>query len=319
AAKIAAEASSGKVRDMMIAPIAEEDTAGAVGNEASIFFRPRTIADLCLMKSEHPDADLLAGGTDLGLGVAQAKERWPMAILTAAVPEMLEIETIDDHLVFGGAVTWQRALPHIEKHWPSFATLIRRFGSSQVRAMGTIAGNIGNASPIGDGPPALMALGAGLVLASVHRERDIRLDEFFTGYRQTVMDADEVITKITIPLPGPDEHFRVYKISKRYDQDISTVCGAFHMAMQNNIVSKARIAFGGMAATSQRCPSAEKTLVGKALSPEVVSDASGAIDRHFSPMTDGRGSAGYRSTVAANLVERFIRDISGETIEVMAL
>jgi len=318
AAKNAAADSIARLQKLAVAPIDNEATSKAVGNEASLFFRPKTIDDLCTMKSEHPDADLLAGGTDLALDVAQARERWSMAILTCAIPDMCKIRETDNFMEFGGAVTWEQALPYLERYWPSFAILVRRFGSTQVRSMGTIAGNIGNASPIGDGPPALMALGASVVLASVRREREVALDEFFTGYRTTVMDADEVITQIRIPLPLPDQHFRTYKISKRFDQDISTVCGAFMVTMEGSTVSKARIAYGGMAATSQRCPDAEKALIGNSL-PQGMAAAAEAVSEYFSPMSDGRGSAQYRSKVAANLCERFARDIAGETIEVMAL
>ena len=318
AAKIAAGGSIAQLQKLAVAPINNQDTSNAVGNEASLFFRPKTIDDLCTMKSEHPDAELLAGATDLGLDIAQAKERWSMAILTSAIPEMCKIEVADKYLVIGGAATWEEVLPYLEKYWPSFAILVRRFGSTQVRSMGTIAGNIGNASPIGDGPPALMALGASVILASVRHKREVSLDEFFTGYRTSVMDADEVITQIRVPLPSPSQHFRVYKISKRYDQDISTVCGAFMVTIDGDTITDARIAYGGMAATSQRCAGAEKALLGGTLTQGIAAAAE-AISQHFSPMSDGRGSDQYRSRVAANLCERFARDIAGETIEVMAL
>ncbi len=296
-----------------------KDTAIAVGNEGSIFFRPGSIAELCELKSENQAVPLLAGGTDLCLDVAQAKSRWPMAILTGSVKEMLAIEEHDNHVNFGGAVTWEQALPWLRALYPSFATLVRRFGSTQVRSMGTIAGNIGNASPIGDGPPALIALGASLVLSSIEGEREVLLEEFFTGYRATVMRPDEVISKIKLPKPQKNQQFRVYKISKRYDQDISTVCGAFSVVVEDGIIKDAIVAFGGMAATSQRCPGAENALNGEQLTIEMAAKTALAVDAHFSPLDDWRGTAKYRSKVAANLCERFVRDLGGETVEVMDL
>ncbi len=319
AAKSAAKESLDRLNNISDGPANAESTGDMVGNEGSVFFRPGSIKDLCTIKSEHPDAVLLAGGTDLGLDVAQAKARWPMAIVTAAVPEMSGIEKKETHIAFGGAVTWSEALPWLQQYYPSFGTLVRRFGSEQVRSMGTIAGNIGNASPIGDGPPALLALGASLVLSSIDETREIMLEDFFTGYRATVMRPDEVITSIKLPLPAEGQEFRVYKISKRFDQDISTVCGAFSIVLRNGIISDAHIAFGGMAATSQRCSNAEAALNGEKLTMEVIAAVSSAINNQFSPLDDWRGSAEYRSKVAANLVERFVRDIAGETVEVMAL
>jgi len=299
--------------------IRAEDTAIAVGNDQSVFFRPKSLEELCTIKSEHPNAVLLAGGTDLGLNVAQAKARWSMAIVTSAVSEMLQIEEHEAHVSFGGAVTWEQALPWLRALYPSFGTLVRRFGSAQVRAQGTIAGNIGNASPIGDGPPALIALGASVILASVRGEREVMLEDFCTGYRQTVMQSDEVISQVKLPWSRKNQLFRVYKISKRYDQDISTVCGAFSVITEGEEVKDARIAYGGMAATSQRCPEAEKALIGQELSLETAKVVAEAVTKHFTPLSDGRGSADYRTKVAANLCERFIRDVSGETVEVMDL
>ncbi len=297
----------------------QAETAALVGDEGSIFLRPSSVEELCSMRGEYLDAVLLAGGTDLGIGVAQGDERWPIAIVTSSVEAMKMIEQQDDTLVFGGAVTWEQALPWFAETYPSFATLVRRFGSTQVRSMGTIGGNIANASPIGDGPPALMALGASVVLASVQGKRQVMLDAFFTGYRQSVMTADEVIAEIRLPLPADGQHFRVYKISKRYDQDISTVCGAFSVVMNGDVVGDARIAFGGMAATSQRCLEAEQALIGQRLDATAAGRIAALVTDHFSPLSDWRGSAEYRIKVAANLCQRFVRDIAGEQVEVMAL
>lgn len=319
AAKIAAAASAGRLAAIGGTGISPDDTASTVGIDASVFFRPKSVQELCQLKSEHPDAVLLAGGTDIALDVAQARQRWSRAIVTAGIAELSEITEHKNHICFGGAVTWQQALPVISKLYPSFGTLIRRFGSVQVRSMGTIAGNIANASPIGDGPPALMALGASVVLCSVDGQREVLLEDYFAGYRASVMADNEFISQIKLPRPKRDQHFRVYKISKRYDQDISTVCAAFSVTMAGDKVTAARIVYGGMAATSQRCPAAENALIGEKLSPDTARIMANAVGEHFSPLSDWRGSAEYRLHVAQNLCQRFVRDIAGEPVEVMAL
>jgi len=297
----------------------EIELEAEAGSDDSRAFLPQTLADMIALREAHPDATLLAGGTDLALDVAHARARWPKIILTRHVAELCGIETSDTHLTFGGAVTWEEALPHIEQHWPSFATLVRRFGSTQIRSMGTIAGNLATASPIGDGAPALLALSAHLTLAGPEGERELPLDEFFLDYRKSALRDGEVIKAIHVPLPSEDQAFRVYKLSKRYDQDISTVCGAFALTMDGGTVTGARIAFGGMAATPKRCVEAEEALVGKPFSASTVADAKESISQAFQPMSDMRGTADYRALAAANLVERLALDLAGETVEVMAL
>ncbi|MEE9315160.1 MAG: xanthine dehydrogenase small subunit [Rhizobiaceae bacterium] len=295
------------------------DAAAMVGEDGCRFFLPNSLKELLELRAAKPKATLLAGGTDLSLEVAHAKARWDETILTRNVAELRAIKEAKTHIVFGGAVTWQAALPLLQTHWPSFATLVRRFGSTQIRSMGTIAGNIGNASPIGDGAPSLLALDAVLTLASSAGEREVPLNDFFLDYRKSALKSDEIIRSITVPLPTKNTHFRTYKISKRYDQDISTVCGAFSLEVDGDIITKARIAYGGMAATSMRCKKAEALLIGKPLNSATITAAQKAILETFSPMSDMRGTAKYRATVAVNLLDRLALDLAGETIEVMAL
>jgi xanthine dehydrogenase small subunit len=291
---------------------------GEVGGAESVFHLPKSLAELHDLRAAHPGAVLLAGGTDIALNVAQAKARWPRAILTRDVADLRSIEERDGTIIFGAAATWQEMLPHLHKHWPSFATLVRRFGSVQIRAQGTIGGNLGTASPIGDGSPALLVLGATLILSGPNGDRDVPLADYFLDYRKTVRRDDEVIRAVSVLLPETGEEMRVYKVSKRYDQDISTVCGAFHVAMDGGTVAAARLAFGGMAATPVRCMAAEAALVGQPVA-DGIRAAKDAVLETFSPMTDMRGSADYRATVAANLLDRFAADLAGETVEVMAL
>lgn len=290
-----------------------------IGFGSSEFHQPATLAELMALRTAMPDAVLLAGGTDLGVAIADYHGDWPQVISTARVAELRAIEETDGSIRFGAAVTWEEVLGRVSGLYPSLATLIRRFGSTQIRSMGTIGGNIGTASPIGDGPPALIALGTAVALASQGGTREMPLEDFFLDYRKTELRPDEVIAYLTLPKPAAGQEFRVYKVSKRYDQDISTVCGAFSVVMRDGIVEKARIAFGGMAATPTRCGPAEAAIIGRPLDEAAARAASDAIASHFRPLSDWRGGAAYRSRVAANLADRFRLDIAGETVEVMAL
>jgi xanthine dehydrogenase small subunit len=301
------------------AALAELAPASRLTAGGTTFHQPSTLAGLLALRTERPGAVLLAGGTDLGVTVADYHGDWPEVISTARVAELRSVEETADAIRFGAAVTWEEVLGRVGGLYPSFATLIRRFGSTQIRSMGTIGGNIGTASPIGDGPPALIALAAAITLASPGGSRSMPLEDFFIGYRKTELAPDEVIASVTLPKPVPGQEFRVYKISKRYDQDISTVCGAFSVVMRDDRVEQARIAFGGMAAVPKRCAPAEAALAGRPLDADAAGRAAKQIAAFFEPLSDWRGSAAYRLRVAANLADRFRRDLAGETVEVMAL
>ncbi len=286
----------------------------------AVAHRPRSLQALLELRRDHQDAVLLAGGTDLAVPLAGYETRWPAVIVTGHVEELRRVETTGDAWTFGAAVTWEEVLDAIDEDCPSFATLIRRFGSTQIRSMGTIGGNIGTASPIGDGPPALIVLGATIGLASLDGgTRQMPLEDFFLAYRKTELRADEVITHVTVPRPKNGQIVRTYKISKRYDQDISTVCGAYWLDMDGATVADLRIAYGGMAATPKRALRAEAVLRGQPLSLETARLAGAALADDFQPLSDWRGSAAYRRRTAANLIERLARDVAGETVEVMAL
>jgi xanthine dehydrogenase small subunit len=302
-----------------VAAFAKIEPHAMISASGSTFHQPKSLGDLLQLRKEKPDAILLGGGTDLGVALADYHSDWGEVISLAHVSELRAIRETDNHLSFGAAVTWEEVLDRVAGFYPSFATLIRRFGSTQIRSMGTIGGNIGTASPIGDGPPALIALGAEVELASLSGHRFLPLEDFFLDYRKTELRPDEVVASVSIPKPGDGQEFRVYKISKRYDQDIATVCAAFSIVREEGQVRSARIAFGGMAATPQRAINAEQTLVGSSFDRKAIDACAAAIEAQFKPLTDWRGSADYRLKVAANLAERFWRDVAGETVEVMAL
>jgi xanthine dehydrogenase small subunit len=294
--------------------------SGAYEAQSQLYFAPKTIDELIARRVEYPDAPLLSGGTDLGLLFSKQRQKFPVTIYTRNVDELRRIEEDDASITIGAAATYTDALPHIESAYPSFGVLIHRIGSRQIRNVGTIGGNIGNASPIGDTPPCLIALDSVLALRGPGGAREIALEDFFLDYRKTDLAKDEIIDSVRIPKLSEGQIFRTYKISKRYDQDISSVIGAFRLTLEDGVVTAARIAYGGMAATPKRAAECEAALTGKPWSEETVRQAATTIGKDFSPLSDHRASADYRLRVAGNLFVRLFRDIEGaDDVEVMAL
>jgi xanthine dehydrogenase small subunit len=255
-------------------------------------------------KARHPDAIILAGGTDLGLRVSKEREQFPAVISTAAVAALQTISDDNGTLTFGGGVTYTQALPYLDRHLPSFATLVRRIGSRQIRNLGTFAGNLANASPIGDTIPCLMALDATVILRSTTGTRRMAVEDFILGYRKTALAADEFIEAISIPRLPAGAGFTTYKLSKRYDQDISTVVAAFRLGVDGGKVRELRAAYGGMAAQAARARHVEAAVTGKIWAAETLDDIDAALAQDFQPMTDHRGTEAYRRRAAANLLRR---------------
>ena len=285
------------------------------------FFVPKSIEQMISVYEANPSANLLCGGTDTGLLVSKDRQKLNEVIYTTHVSELLEIEETGTSITFGAAVTYSELLPYVERLFPSFATLVTRIGSVQIRNVGTIGGNIGNASPIGDTLPCLIALDATILLCSKAGERELPIDEFFLGYRKTDLRKGEFIKAVRIPKLGPTQKFRTYKISKRYDQDISAVIGAYRIEFKGKIVSEARIAYGGMAATPKRGKGCEATLTGKPWNAETMHLTSSMIVKDYQPISDFRAGKDYRLKVAANLFERLFQDIDGseQVFEVVGL
>lgn len=269
-----------------------------------IFLTPCSLTELAGVAAQHPQAQFLAGGTDLGLLFSKHRKQPTALISTSRVAEMKRISVVADALEIGGAVTYTEALPYLDEHLPQFADLVRRIGSRQIRNLGTIAGNLANASPIGDTPPCLIALEAILTLQSASGSRSVPAEGFITGYRKTVLQPGEFIESIRIPRLRPNQQFFAYKISKRFDQDISTTIGAFRIELQNSVVRDLRAVFGGMAAQPARATCAEKIVIGRPWTPETLAGIDAEVARDFSPIDDHRGSAAYRLRAAANLFRR---------------
>ena len=290
--------------------IARQDTLALEGAGRS-YFAPVTEDDLADLVKAHPEATLLAGGTDVGLWVTKQHRDLDTVIHVGGVREMDFVREADGHLEIGAATTYTDAVDALADHYPDFGELIRRIGSVQIRNAGTIGGNIANGSPIGDTMPGLIALGTTLVLRRGRRTRTLPLDAFYPGYRQTALKKGEYLSSIRVPLPKPGRHFHTYKISKRFDQDISAVCGAYCLDIARGQVRRARVAYGGMAATPARAEACEAALTGMAWAEEAIPVAMRALERDFTPMDDMRASARYRLAVAQNLLQRLWLDIEG--------
>ena len=288
-----------------VAPPPPLPAAGHFAAPGQDFLAPGSLAELLALRAAHPAAWLLAGGTDLGLRVSEHRER-PAAILSlGAVPELQRLQADAAGLRIGAAVTYGRLLPALDGGFAPLAGLLRRLGSRQIRGMGTLGGNLGTASPIGDALPPLLALGAEIVLASAARgERRVAASAFFTGYRQTLLRPDEVITRIDLARPPPGAVFGCDKLSKRHDQDISTVSTALLLRVQDGRIAEARLAFGGMAATPARAPTAEAALLGAPLEEASFLRAAEALAQDFTPLSDWRGTAAYRMAGAQGLLRR---------------
>ena len=276
------------------------------------FFIPKTLKDLASLRVSLKDAMLLSGGTDLGLLVSKERIIPETVISTAHVSELQEVRETKKELILGSAVSYTSSLKFINRLYPSFGQLISRIGSRQIRNIGTIGGNIGTASPIGDTLPVLIALNARVTLFSLEEEREIRLEDFLLAYRKTCLKDGEVIKNIKIPKLTKNEYFKSYKVSKRYDQDISSVVGAYRLKIQDSKISDIHIIYGGLAEKPSRAIKTELSLRQKQWNEDIVCDSAKNIPNDFAPISDHRASANYRLRVASNLLVRLYRDITGE-------
>jgi xanthine dehydrogenase small subunit len=279
---------------------------------------PGSVEKLLEILSAHPQATIVAGSTDVGLWVTkQMRELNPVVFINHLTD--LQIVRADETGVFIGAgVTYSQAFKTLAAEIPALGPLLDRIGGEQVRNMGTIGGNVANGSPIGDTPPPLIALGATLTLRSVRGRRQIPLENFFIEYGKQDRADDEIVDSIFIPRPPAASRFAVYKISKRRDEDISALCGAFSLTLDDsNSVTDIRIAFGGMAGTPKRARAVESALLNQPWTEESIAAARDAFDSDFQPLTDWRASAGYRQLTAKNLLTRFYLETTGDRQELV--
>jgi xanthine dehydrogenase small subunit len=268
-------------------------------------FIPVDLASLDALLLEHPDASLIAGATDVGLWVTKQHRKLGTTVVLNRIAELKGIEERAGLLSIGAAVTYADAHGTFARHYPDFGELLRRLGSTQVRNLGTIGGNIANGSPIGDTPPALIAIGARLVLRHKGQERRIELEDYFIAYGKQDRRPGEYVAFIEVPLPGGADVLRCYKLSKRFDQDISAVCGCFNIGVANGVVATARIAFGGMAGVPKRAKAVEGALLGRPWTRDTVLSVLHLFETDFQPISDMRASAGYRMQAAKNMLIRY--------------
>jgi len=281
-------------------PLAYTDAQGAR------CFVPRTAASLAVLRESLPEARLLAGCTDIGLWVNKQHKALPVLIATTAVAELSRIEKrADGTLCIGAGVTLEAVWGALAQRHTELTEMWLRFASPPVRHAGTMGGNVANGSPIGDGAPVLMALDATLVLQRGARERRLKLDAFYLDYMKNALEAGEFVRAVEVPPPSFTA-LRAYKLSKRFDSDISGLaCGLAITLDTQGVVTAARLAFGGMAAVVKRAAHAEAAMLGQPWSENIARAAAAALARDFAPITDLRASASYRQRAAANLLRRF--------------
>jgi xanthine dehydrogenase small subunit len=274
--------------------------------EEATFHAPRTLAQLVRLAGEMPGATFLSGSTDVGLWVTKQMRDLGDIIFLNQVEELNDISEIDGMLRIGATVSLNDAYSAICRYYDmELSTLWQRFASLPIRNAGTLVGNIANGSPIGDSAPWMIALGCDVVLHGPDGRRILLLEDFYLDYQKKDLRPAEFVEAVRIPLPRPNLHFRTYKLAKRYDQDISSVCAAFAVTLEEGTVREARIAFGGMAATSRRAPAAEAALTGRQWNEAALDDAAAALAHDYAPITDMRASSAYRIQAAKNLLRRF--------------
>jgi xanthine dehydrogenase small subunit len=275
---------------------------------------PITLAELLAARAAQPRAQLVAGCTDVGLWVTKQHRHFDAVIDVSRVAELRRIRSLSKQLVIGAAATLQEAFGALVGLWPQLGAFAARFAGLPVRNSGTLGGNVANGSPIGDTMPLLIALGSRIVLASERGEREMALEDFYTGYRQNLLAADEVLAFIKVPLPDPnpaDTLLRAYKISKRYDDDISAVCLALKLTLADGLVKDISLGVGGVAATPVRARQTEQALRGQPWTQTQVQQAMAVLRGEFEPISDMRASTAYRRDVLGNLLQRFWLESQG--------
>jgi xanthine dehydrogenase small subunit len=277
------------------------------------FHAPHSTDELAAARMQNPAATLLAGGTDIGLWVTKQQRDLPAVIYIGEIAELKQVRSTEEGIVIGAAVTLTEAWGAIVAEFPQFAELAQRFGSPPVRNSGTLCGNLANGSPIGDSMPILIALEADLELRRGSRTRRVPLESFYVGYQITQLEPGEFIVSVTVPRARAGQCVASYKVSKRFDQDISGVCAAFSVQIEGGRIVAARIAFGGMAAIPARARAAERALLGAAWESASIESAARALADDFQPLTDLRASSAYRQRAAGNLLRRFYLEHGGGT------
>jgi len=277
----------------------------AIEHEGRHFFAPKTLVELLQLRAAHPKATILAGSTDVGIWVNKQFCDLDDIIFVGEVAELKATRVSASTLTIGAAVSLTEAYEALKGIYPQMNEMWERFASVPIRNAGTLGGNVANGSPIGDSMPALIALGASVTLSSVDGSRTLPLEELYLAYMKNAIAPDEVLAAIDIPLPDSAQQFRNYKVSKRFDSDISAVCAAFSIQIEHGMIANARVAFGGMAATPKRATTTEAALNGQPWTEASARAAMAALAVDYAPLSDMRASSAYRLSTAQNLLYRF--------------
>ncbi len=325
-----------QLRSLTARPELVEGLETSAGSGRAGYLAPRTLSALLAARAANPGAQIVAGCTDVGLWVTKLHMQFDQVLDVTRVQELRRVERYDHHIAIGAAVKLADAFDALAAERPQLRTFANRFAGLPVRNSGTLGGNVANGSPIGDSMPLLIALRAHVVLMSERGHREMPLENFYTGYRKNVLAAQEVLAWIKVPRPVPcgpgrqsreaagfsawrgeaalvpaQEFLRAYKISKRFDDDISAVCLVINMTVEDNAVAKISIGAGGVAATPARAVETESFLLGRPWNQDTVHQAAERLRAEFQPIGDMRASAAYRSRVLGNLVQRFWLESQG--------
>ena len=280
-------------------------TSLTMAHHSQHFYSPNSLDELLELRAKYPHATILAGGTDIGIWVNKQFRDLGDIIFIGGVPELKTIHRNVSTLTIGAGVSLTDSYAALKHNYPEMNEMWERFASVPIRNAGTLGGNIANGSPIGDSMPALMVLAASVTLASRAARRVLPLADLYLGYMQNAIAPDEVLTAIAIPLPHPLLKFRTYKVSKRFDSDISAVSAAFALQLEGERIIESRVAFGGMAATPKRATTTEAVLNGQPWNEATVRAAMAALGSDYAPFADMRAGSEYRLSTAQNLLYRF--------------
>jgi len=305
AVRIDARAALEALRGLSTDDLEYRAPSAASATRVETFHAPRTVEALAALRLAKPEARLLAGGTDIGLWVNKQFRDLGDQIYLGDVAELRRVEVQGDTLNIGAGASLEAAWAALAEHWPSVTEVWLRFASPPIRNAGTMGGNVANGSPIGDSAPVLIALDAAVLLRRGARQRRMPLADFYVDYMVNRLEPGEFVQAIEVPLASIDEALRAYKISKRFDSDISAVLGAFRIALDGERVRDVRLVFGGMAAIVKRAANAEAALRGQPWNETSLDAAAQALATDFKPLTDMRASAAYRLEVSRNLLRRF--------------
>ena len=270
------------------------------------YYQPVTLSEALSLKRQHPDAIVINGATDVALRVTKKHEVLKEIIDLSAVSSLKHVAVNGSSMTLGAGLSLQEVMENVRTEFPALSEMLGVFGSQQIRNLATLGGNLGTASPIGDAIPVLMAYSAKVILQNLDGTREVALDNYITGYRQTVRKPDELVVGVVLPKPRPRAIVKSYKVSKRKDLDISTVSGGFRLELSTtNGVALITLAYGGMAERTRRAVTCEQFLLGKTWERETIEQAMPLIDADFTPISDARGSAEFRRVAARNLLLKF--------------